>query len=240
MLVSVVIPAYNEEKYLAATLQSVKNQTHFDFDYEVIVADAQSTDQTAQIAKNFGAKVINVPKLNPAIARQKAVEQTQGEIIFCLDADTTLPKDHLQKIIEIFKKEPKTVAITGLISGQSPSFLANFLYLFATSLFTYGSFLLGKPVLQGQSFAFRKKAFDTVGGFNCQLGFAEDLELAQRLSKVGKVKLLPRILGFSSVRRLQEGSFVPMKRTVFAYLLIAWNIKLSKSYQLPSSFPNIR
>lgn len=231
MLVSVIIPAYNEEKYLPATLQSIKSQQPEDFDYEVIVADAQSTDQTAQVGKDFGAKVISVPKLNPATARQKAVEQSKGEIICCVDADTQIPKNFLKLIAKEFRNDPQAVALTGIIEGLGRNPLFNFIYKWGNTFFSKLNFLLGRPGLQGQSFAFRKTAFKKIGGFNTSLHTGEDFDLGIRFSKIGKVKLTPYTFGFSSTRRFQEGPAKAISRGFFSYLKVVWKIPFYKKFE---------
>jgi glycosyltransferase involved in cell wall biosynthesis len=78
--VSLVIPAYNEEEYLPLCLESIKKQDYTE-QYEVIVVDNASTDDTARIALDWGAKVVYESKRSPACARQKGVEAATGEII---------------------------------------------------------------------------------------------------------------------------------------------------------------
>lgn len=239
MLVSVVIPAYNEEKYLAKTLGSLQNQVHPDFDYEVIVANGQSTDRTVEIAKQYGARVINVPKVNPATARQKGVETAQGEIIACIDADTLVPPNHLQMLVREFSQDPTAVGLTGIIEGWGGSPWQNFIYKWANTFFCKLNFLLGRYGFQGQSFAFKKSAFLEIGGFNTQLHTGEDFDLACRMSKVGKIKLVPKTFGISSVRRIKEGPLKTISRGFLSYLRVVWKIPFKKPRE-KESFPAIR
>ena len=93
--ISVVIPSLNEEKYLPILLESLKNQTFKD--YEVIVADAGSKDQTIEIAKTYGAKVVAGGMPGPG--RNRGAEAATGEFLFFFDSDVVLPTDFLEKAI---------------------------------------------------------------------------------------------------------------------------------------------
>lgn len=84
--VSVVIPAYNEERYLAACLTSLQKQTLKNF--ETIVVDNNSTDKTAEIARRFGAKVVKELKQGIIPARERGFREAKAEIIARTDADT--------------------------------------------------------------------------------------------------------------------------------------------------------
>lgn len=239
MLVSVVIPAFNEEKYLPSTLASLQAQNHPDFDYEVIVVNSESTDKTAQVAEKYGVRVLNIPKRTPAFARQKGTEAAQGEIICCLDADTIVPQNHLLTIVSEFKKDPPVVGLTGIIQGWGGSFWQNFLYKWVNTLFSRLSFFLGKPGFQGQSFAFRKSAFMAIGGFRTDLHTGEDFDLGYRLSKIGKIKFVPKVFGISSLRRTKEGLSKTISRGFFSYLRVVWRFPFGKP-QEKEPFPAVR
>ncbi|TLM97491.1 glycosyltransferase family 2 protein, partial [bacterium] len=110
--VSVVIPAYNEEDYLLGCLESIKKQDYTG-EYEVIVVDNASTDNTAKIALDWGAKVVYESKRSPASARQKGAEVAKGELIAFIDADTQAPTHWLSTFVSRFVREPEMVAISG-------------------------------------------------------------------------------------------------------------------------------
>ncbi|MBI5464989.1 glycosyltransferase family 2 protein [Candidatus Gottesmanbacteria bacterium] len=239
MLVSVVIPAYNEEKYLPKTLESLKDQAHSDFDYEVIVVDSQSRDKTTEVAQRYGAQVLSIPKKTPAFARQKGVEQAKGEIIICLDADTLAPKDLLRTVIFEFKKDPNLVGLTGIIDGWGGALWQNFLYKWVNALFAKLNYFLGRPGFQGQSFAFRKEAFLKIGGFRTELHTGEDFDLGIRMAKIGKVKFLLKTFGVSSLRRTKEGLSKTVSRGFLSYLRVVWRLPFGKP-QEKKPFPAIR
>lgn len=238
MLVSVVIPAFNEEKYLPKTLGSVYNQAHPGFEYEVIVVDSASTDKTCEIAQKFGVRVIKTKKKTPAFARQKGIEIAQGEIIVCLDADTLAPKDYLKTVVQEFTSHPEVVGLTGVIAAWDGHPLLNFLYQWTNEIFIKISALLGKPGLHGQSFAVRKSAFMKIGGFKTDVFSNEDMELGYRLSKIGHIKLLPKVVGISSVRRVKEPLWKSITRSLLSYLKLIWRLPFQGKEKEP--FPAVR
>ena len=88
-MISVVIPALNEENYLPDCLKSLVNQDYTG-PYEIIIADNGSVDETARIARDFGARVVPCPeKKSVFYARQIGADSVQGEIIAQADADTS-------------------------------------------------------------------------------------------------------------------------------------------------------
>ena len=113
--VSVVIPAHNEEIYLLSCLESIKKQDYAG-EYEVIVVDNASTDNTAQIARDWGAKVVYEGKRSPACARQKGAEvaiSIRGiEVGRDIQKDETLfvsvPESHVRQLNSKFLDELTT------------------------------------------------------------------------------------------------------------------------------------
>src|SRR3989344_7734810 len=109
--ISVVIPAFNEEKYLAVSLNSFSKQTFRDF--ELIVSDGGSTDKTQKIALYHHAKFITVKNSNVVRARDAGLRIAKGKILVGADADTYYQPDHLENISREFKKNDKVDAVTG-------------------------------------------------------------------------------------------------------------------------------
>ena len=108
--IAVIIPAYNEGKYLASCLSSLKGQDYRG-NYEIIVVDNGSTDGTAEIARSFGARLISCPQKGVVLARQKGASQTEADIIVQTDADSVLPKNWLSSIASNFKNNRNIVAL---------------------------------------------------------------------------------------------------------------------------------
>lgn len=203
-LLSVVIPALNEEKFIGKTLFSLLNQDFKDF--EIIIIDNNSTDRTPKIAKKFGARVIFEPRQGVGYARQRGFLEAKGKIIASTDADAVLPPDWLSNIILHFEKDEKLIALGGLSYLSSGSLMARL----ASFYFLYPFLILDKIIsggwsLMGSNFAMRRKAFLDVGGFNTDLIINEDIEISHRLREIGKVVLDPNFRVKVSGRRYRNG-----------------------------------
>jgi peptidoglycan/xylan/chitin deacetylase (PgdA/CDA1 family)/GT2 family glycosyltransferase len=207
--VSVVIPAYNEENYLLSCLESIKKQDYAGA-YEVIVVDNASTDNTAKIARDWGANVVYESKRSPAAARQKGAEVATGKIIAFIDADTRAPTHWLSTIVWRFLCEPETVVISGPYAycdagkfTRITSYIGNFISIIIDQLFRK-AFDKGGTIW-GCNFAVRRSAFWEVGGFDTSIKFyGEEYELSLRLKRAGKGGIMPRLFVLTSARRLKR------------------------------------
>ena len=112
LTISVVIPAYNEEKYLPLILQSIKKQSLTPF--EIIVADNNSTDRTAEIAKEYGARVVHVKEQGNVYAMKGGLDAARGDIIAGVDADTVVSTNWIEVINSAFRDD-QVVGATGSI-----------------------------------------------------------------------------------------------------------------------------
>ena len=108
MIYSIIIPTYNEEDYLPVLLDSIKEQD-FD-DYEVIVADANSTDRTREIAEEYGCIVVEGGL--PGVGRNNGAKVAQGEYLLFLDSDLQLTEDYLRDVLYEIQIEKAGIAIT--------------------------------------------------------------------------------------------------------------------------------
>lgn len=231
--ISVVVPAYNEEKYIGSTLQSIFSQNYPKENYEVIVADNNSTDKTGEISIAAGAKVVLCLQKGVAATRQTGFEAAKGEILVGTDSDTLVPSDWLSKINNIFQDE-KIVAATGSATLNSKSFLNRFMakYLFPFSMSAL--FFFGKKALNGFNFAVRADAFRQVGGIDKNLVSAEDVDLGIRLAKIGKVVFVPNLTATTSARRIDASRvkfFAHHLENVIRFMILG---------QKPKGFEDIR
>ncbi|MBI4092226.1 MAG: glycosyltransferase [Candidatus Levybacteria bacterium] len=202
--VTVVVPAYNEENFIGATLKSLVNQTYKDF--ELIVVDNNSTDRTAEIAKKYGARVIVEKQRGVAKARNAGFKQARARIIASTDSDSIVPQDWVERIVAEFKKDEPLVAFGGLSNLYSGPVSARAAgrYLFK-AFWIIDKLLSGGWNLAGFNMAVRKEAFLKIGGFNTSLTMGEDIDLAKRLREVGKVYVDTNSVVFVSGRRYKNG-----------------------------------
>lgn len=218
MKISVVIPAYNEEKYLSKTLESIAKLDRKPD--EIIVIDGSSTDKTIQVARDGGARVITVEHRGIGFARQKGLEAAGGDIVAFTDADTVVPKDWLIKIVAKLS-QPNVAGVYGGFRLSDGPFFYRFYINFIQPCIIAFFHRIGMPLAPGQNSAFWKKAGLAAGGYPEDFKIAEDIEMARRLLTVGEVGYLAQCAVMSSGRRGNEGiSFLFRVSKAFLYYFI--------------------
>ncbi len=224
MKISLVIPAYNEEKYISACLESVmKNGAEL---FEIIVIDNASTDGTAHVALGFpNVKVVSQPEKGLTKARQKGLEEATGDIIAYIDADTKMPEGWVQTVSSVMKNNA-VVCVSGPYRYYDASAPTNFLAKLYFIL-TYGIYLLTGYVVIGGNFAAKKSALLEIGGFDETIAFyGEDTDIARRLHTVGKVVFTSRLHIDTSARRFHgEGLVLTVGRYVRNFFSIVFRKK---------------
>ena len=204
-----VIPAFNEEKNIAAALKSLQKQ-NYDKKFEVIVVDNNSKDETKNIAESFkkglNLKVVFERRRGRGFAKSKGAKEASGEILAYLDADTRARKDWLSQI-ENSLDEESVVACTGpwrvydLPNGFTKSFLHN-AQEYAQIPYRV---LFGHFWMNGMNMAFKAKAYKKVGGFDTRLNVHDDIDLTHRIRSLGSVVYNPKMVVETSGRRYRKG-----------------------------------
>jgi len=209
--ISVVVPTYNEEKYLKECLESLVAQD-YKGNFEMIIVDS-STDVTWQIAKKFGAKVIRFPKSTPAEARQAGFAASSGEIIATIDADNQAPKNWLSQIKKEFENA-QTVCLFGAITSLEDKFWDKIL-LFFYNLGNWASLkTLGFTALTGTNQAIRREIFTSIGGLEpvklpaTHADIFDQEFLFDRLRKLGKIRFSPKVRIKFSMRRFHQNGYL--------------------------------
>ena len=176
--ISVIIPAHNEEKYIARCINSIKRSAkYFKGNVEIIVVCNRCTDQTAEIAKENGAKVVFNEDRCIAKVRNIGIEMANGEIIATIDADNRMTKGTLSEISNLLK--------TGkYIGGGAPIHFERYSFpLWCNDIMCRISFRL--TGLYSGIFWAKKDTFEAIGGFVEQKAM-EDVATAKLLKKYGK------------------------------------------------------
>jgi glycosyltransferase involved in cell wall biosynthesis len=186
MKISVVIPAYNEEKLLKKCLESLKNQIEKPF--EIIVVDNNSTDKTAEVAQKMGAIVVKELKQGISFARNAGFNAANGDVIARLDADTVAPKDWILKIRKILEKGVE--AVSGPASYLNLPGKIQFSHLPSLYYFRFLKLLFKNHMLFGLNMALKKSLWDKVKDELCMDNkkVHEDFDLAIHLWKYAKIE----------------------------------------------------
>lgn len=195
--ISVIIPAYNEEKYITPTLDALQKQTFQD--YEIIVVANGCTDTTEQILKKKNSEKIrhlSLPQANVSVARNAGALNAQGDILAFVDADTQLAEDSLQKIKEEFTSEYSVATTKAAPNLQNWKFELHQM----TKNILHQSHLY-----QGCSgvLVCRKKDFHAVDGYPPTIVVKEHRKLILKLKEKGKYKYI-NTTAITSMRRFEQ------------------------------------
>ncbi len=182
---SFIIPAYNEEAYLPKTIESLRQsilQSGIIETGEIIVVDNDSTDQTAEIAKELGVTVVKEPMRQIARARNSGAWHAKGEILFFIDADTDVASEHISQAYNLMvqKKAFGGGALIRFDDHQNKFFLGILIpsfwnWLSRTLKMAAGSFLYC-----------RKQDFHEIGGFPEKMYAGEELGFVRKLKKLNR------------------------------------------------------
>jgi glycosyltransferase involved in cell wall biosynthesis len=196
--ISVIIPAFNEEKYIRYPLDGLKRQSFRDF--ETIVVDGGSKDRTRNIAKRY-ARVIIEKKPGIGRARNAGARAAGGDILVFLDSDTKPSKGLLKAYSSAFSDG--FIAATGPIYPLEKTSVGISLgYKLVSRVVVKLSIAIGIPTIIGSNFAILRSAFESVHGFNPNLMTYEDWDLSSRIKGHGKVKFINEAYVYASIRRV--------------------------------------
>jgi glycosyltransferase involved in cell wall biosynthesis len=213
-MISIVIPALNEEKYLPDCVKSLNNQD-WNGEYEIIVVDNGSTDRTAAIAREFGVKVISCPKKGVVYARQAGAEEAKGEIIVQVDADTVYHSNWLGEIDQHFSRHPDSAGLAGRYIYIHPTWWAPVERVYRTILNGVGQLIFRwPPSVSGANFAFRRSAFLLANGYDPASLQPDQWGIARRLSRFGKIYFEKKLVVTTSSRRVAKPVYVLMYESI--------------------------
>src|SRR5438876_1037764 len=205
MKVSVVVPAYNEEDYIAECLQSLVNQV--EKPEQIIVVDNNSTDKTAKIVKQFPEVILlRENRKGTIFARNTGFNAATSDIIARTDADTEVPKDWIKKIKENFEKNNTVIAVSGpaRFYGTPP----NVPVACYPATIVYKSFkrLMKHDGIFGPNMAIRKSAWEKIKEELCTDDkiVHEDLDLSIHITKLGTILFDTKLVVNSSARRWKK------------------------------------
>jgi glycosyltransferase involved in cell wall biosynthesis len=237
-IISVVIPAYNEQDFLGPCLKTLQYQST-DIEYEVIVVDNNSSDNTAKVAEEYGARVVYQPIQGVCAARQAGTEAAKGEIVISTDADATFHPDYLTNVMKKFAERPDASAIAGTpFYVDAPLWI--FIYkppLFAFSWIVYK--ITGSAgYISACNTAFKKKYWT---GYNTALTQGGDeFGLLKQLKPKGHVVLDLNNPVNTSSRRLQRGFLYNFFVTLLTYYVLDYLLSKLSGRSMFGSAPAFR
>lgn len=230
--ISIVIPVRNSPGLLRACIEGIQKSTYKDF--EIIVVDDASTDDTPEIAERMGVRPIRLPSnVGPAIARNHAAEFARGTYLFFIDADVRVHADTIEKIAASFQENPEVDAVFGSYDREPHKYniLSQYRNLFHHFIHQQGH-------TQASTFwtgcgAIKRDVFMSMGGFDASYGrpCIEDIELGTRLRKHGHRIMLRKDI---QVTHFKKWTLWNMLKTDVRDRGIPWTELILRERNLPN------
>lgn len=207
--VSVIMPCFNAEKYISESIESVLNQTYENF--EIILVDDSSTDNTPNIIKKYvqkhgdKLKYISQPNQGPSAARNNGVRNSTGDLIAFLDSDDIYVKDSLEKKIMKLKSDKELTLVYSDAFIIYESELTNYHYKKIVEKFYEGYVfpqLMVNNFICTSTVMLKKEVFNSIGYFNEKIKGVEDYEFWLKISKKDfKIGLVDEPLTYYRIRK---------------------------------------
>ncbi len=203
MKVSVIIPSFNRGEKLIETVKSVESNDFLKKDFEIIIVNDCSTDNTQEVIKELIKEYPNIKTLTnkknsgPAVSRNNGIKNASGEFVFFTDDDCIVPKDWIKSYLDFFKRNGEVYGAGGILEAKEKNFISS-LEKFKDKILGiyYNKERIGnKEIKTGftNNCAYRRKVFGEVGYFkeNFKVPAGEDLEFCQRVAEKHKIAFVP-------------------------------------------------
>lgn len=181
IILSIIIPCKNEEKYIGNLLECLVNQ-NLPRNVEIIIADAESTDNTIKIINSYFDLLPNLKIIKgglPSVGRNLGALEAEGDILLFLDSDTYFKNNTLiLDSLEIFNKNK--AELLGCLLNIENNFIIKFIYMFCNLVFYLSK--LDKPFVVGSYMMINKESFFNIGGFDESLMHCEDYFLSKEIN----------------------------------------------------------
>lgn len=224
-VISVVVPAHNEELLLPSCLEALEAQTLSE-PYEVLGVNNASTDATAQVAAAHDVRLLWEPTKGYVHALRRGFEAARAPVITVTDADSIVPPGWLERILAHFRADPGLVALGGVFTVfDVPWPLA--LLLGVVSHLAYHP--------PGANMALLAEAYHRAGGWHPGVNLGSELHLTRRLRRLGRVAIDHRLVVRTSGRRFAARPLA----TAWTYLANDSSLLL-RGRPLYLTFPDIR
>ncbi|MCB8946199.1 MAG: glycosyltransferase family 2 protein [Ardenticatenaceae bacterium] len=231
---SIIIPVYNGGSLLEICLRSIHNSEFTD--WELIVVDDASSDDSVDVAQRWGAQVLVMNgRSGPAAARNKGAEGAHGRYLFFTDSDCQLHPHTLSRAAQILQANPRLDALIGSYDDEpfAPNFISQYKNLFhhyihQTSSEAAQTFWTGCGAIQ-------RERFWQLGGFNAKRyprPAIEDIELGYRLMGAnGRIQLAKEV----QIKHLKTWTFTTLLQSDIGDRAVPWAILLQQRNDIPAN-----
>lgn len=231
--ISVIIPAFMEEKLIENTLLIFTNDLKKKFNIEVIVSDGGSKDSTVAIAREYADIVVvhSLPdRQTISQGRNRGAEKASGDVLMFLNGDCTLvkPIDFFNNIQDWYLQNnliPSCDAIACKV-GVSPD---DILFKDKVFYFLHNNYvkllnLIGFGMGRGECQIVKKEIFNKIGGYDETIAAGEDFDLYRRISKIGKIKYTSKLVVHESPRRFRKYGYI---RIIWSWTINSISVMIS-------------
>jgi glycosyltransferase involved in cell wall biosynthesis len=220
-VVSVVVIGLNEEKLVGRCMDSLVQQD-FDLPFEVIFADSGSTDNTVRIvssyAKRLNLRIVRFKSRSIGEIRQEGFQKATASIICSTDSDSFVSSDWVRTIYEYFHTHKNCVGVMGPYVTYPASFFERALFLFGCRMIDHFTRIIsGFYNFRGMNFAVKRTIWKQAGGFERSISALEDVDLALKVSKFGKIDYLSNLVASTTPRRFSAHVWSSMVYRLNAY-----------------------
>ncbi len=227
--VSVIVPMYNDERYITKCLTSIFNSDYPSF--EVIVVNDGSTDNSLAVAKKFPCRVINL-KDNGGVsnARNQGANAAKGEILVFFDSDVVIDKDTVSRFVKSHENPDVKICECQVYPR---SLVNSFASVLTAVIWNYDHKIMGQTpsYLSTMAFSLYKEVFDEIGQFNTSLGFAgggEEFEIGVPIRQHRYKVFLDQSIHVDH----HYQCFWPRFKTLFRRSYVYGKIVLQREYKL--------
>jgi len=209
--ISVIIPTLNEERDLPRLLRDFQKQTNKNF--EIIIVDAQSKDNTVEQALTFKdtlpLSVVKSGRANVSHQRNLGARHANEDYLFFIDADSQIADTCIERLIQSINDYRFLIFLLTLVPNSS-TYSDELLF----NVINYGVELsqrISQPMSNGGSMVMHKVLFELLKGFDERIYLSEDHDIIKRAQKIGvSAKYLKNVKLKVSLRRLNKDGFIPV------------------------------
>src|SRR5438445_7198 len=219
--VSVIVPTWNEGKWLPTLLDALRAQTVPPS--EIVVADSGSSDETLGIARSAGAIVTEGERRGPGEGRNRGARIASGEILVFVDADCVPPRNLIESVVRALADPTVVGGATGFVPADGRAF-ERLLFRLANG-YQRAMTLWGLPHNAGYCFFFRKAAFERLRGIREDMLLNETHDLAMRSRALGRFVILPVAVETAMRRFRAYGYFRPVRKDNIASTILYYPLR---------------